>query len=142
MKDHNPHDPVNMIGEAYELFVERAMQDLHVRDGTDSKNPSKPTHRVIKSSDAPSQKSLWIENKKFLLKNSALEYLQHAGDKTTITLRRLNQAPNTSDKLVENENNAPNKLHGHRAFNTTMHSEKNNAHQYKKCDNKTFRRLQ
>ena len=67
MKDHNPHDPVNMIGEAYELFVERAMQDLHVRDGTDSKNPSKPTHRIIKSSDAPSQKSLWIENKKFLL---------------------------------------------------------------------------
>ncbi len=142
MKDHNPHDPVNMIGEAYELFVEKTMQNLHVRDGTGFTKPSISTHSAIKPNPAPSQKSLWIENKKFMLENSALEYLRHAGDKTTITLRQLNQAPSASDKLEKNEYNAPNNLHGHRNINTAVYSDKNNAHQYKKCDNKTFHRLQ
>ena len=140
MKDHNPHDPVNMIGEAYELLLEKTMHDLHVNDGVDSTKPSQPIYRVIDSNYA--HKSHWIENKKYLLKNAALEYLKHAGDKTTVALRRLNHTQNATDKLDENDSNARNKLPGHRAINTALYSAKNNIHQYKKCNNKTFRRLQ
>lgn len=142
MKDHNPHDPINMIGEAYELFVEKTMHDLHLRDGKESTKPSKFIHHVIKPDIALTQKSFWIENKKYILKNSVLEYLRHAGDDTTITLRRLNQIPNIFDKPDENENDAPNQWHGDNAINASIYSPKNNAHQYKKCKNKTFRRLQ
>ena len=140
MKDHNPHDPVNMMGEAYKLFVEKTMHDLHMREGKGSTKPSKFIHRVIKPNIALTQKSFWIENKKYILKNSALEYLRHAGDDTIITLRRLNQIPSLVDK--PDENNAPNQWHGDNAINASIYLPKNNTRQYKKCKNKTFRRLQ
>jgi len=142
MKDPNPHDPINMIGEAYELFVEKAMHDLHVADGKDSTKPAKPIYRLTNPSDTITQQSNWIENKKFLIKNSALEYLGHAGDKTTVTLKRLNQIPSASDKSDKNEKNISNKLPDHSVINTSPYSAKYNAHQYKKCHNKSFRRLQ
>ena len=141
MKDHNPHDPVNIIGEAYELLLEKTMHDLHVSDGTASTEPSKFSYPVIPSY-AQTQKSHWIENKKYLLKNSVLEYLRHAGDKTTITLRQLNHSQNTPDKPDENETNMGKTWCRHKTINTAMFSANNNAPQYKKCNNKAFRRMQ
>lgn len=141
MKDHNPHDPVNMIGEAYELFVEKTMHDLNVHDGTDSTKPSSAIYRITKPEPATIQASLWIEDKKYFLKNSALEYLRHAADVTTITLRRLNQIQTISGKHDENEHDSPNDSSGQCA-NTSIRSTKNNSHQYKKCINKAFRRRQ
>jgi hypothetical protein len=112
MKDHNPHDPVNIIGEAYEMLLEKTMHDLHVHDGIESSSPSESIHRVAIPSYAHTQEPHWIEEKKHQLKNSTLEYLKHAGDKTTIALRRLNLSRSTPDKPDKNQKKAPDKSHG------------------------------
>ncbi len=132
MKDHNPHDPVNMIGEAYELLLEKTMHDLHVHDGTDSTK----TAQSADQTDAPSNTYMrWIENKKFLLKNTTLEYLRDAGDETTVTLRRLNHPKRTLSKYKGCINKPDNILHSYRtrAANTNSYSGKKKN---------SFRRLQ
>ena len=131
MKDHNPHDPVNMIGEAYELLLEKTMHDLHVHDGVAStKSPQSATQTNMPNNTY----THWIENKKFLFKNTALEYLGDAGDETTITLRRLNHPQRSSSKRSEYKNKPDNTVHGYRIKTKTA------AYTDKKKN--AFRRLQ
>lgn len=142
MKDHNPHDPVNIIGEAYELFLERTMHDTHALSKANTRKSPQPIYRILNRSDKHNETSHWIENKKYLIKNIALDYLKHAGDKTTVALRRLNHSQKTADKHATNENILVDKLHQPRNSQTIRHSLKTDTHQYKKCNNKAFRRLQ
>lgn len=133
MKDHNPHDPVNIIGEAYELFLEKTMHDLHVQDGKEpAESSAHPSSKTTNNSYAH-----WIENKKFLLKNTALEYLGDAGDETTITLRRLNHPQYTSNKHGEYKTKTDNNSPG---YSTKTRAAKTAAYITKKKS--TFRRLQ
>ncbi len=142
MKDHNPHDPVNIIGEAYELFIERTLHDPHARTNVSPEKPSQSIYRMINKSHEHRQPSQWIENKKYLIKNIALDYLKHAGDKTTIALRRLNSSQNSADKPVTHESSPRSKSHQPRHNLASLASPKTDTHQYKKCNNKAFRRLQ
>ena len=142
MKDHNPHDPVNIIGEAYELLIEKTMRDLHVQDGTKPASSSNSVRRLNNPYNTDSKKSYWLENKKFLIKNSALDFLSHAGDKTTIELKRLNDSQSHLDKPDENENYDMNKVYERNINCTAKPVIKTKTPNYKKCKNKAFRRQQ
>jgi len=142
MKDHNPHDPVNMIGEAFELLTEKTMHDLHIQDGTKPASSSKSIRRLSDPYNTDSKKSYWLENRKYLIKNTALEFLSHAGDKTTIELKRLNDLQSQLNKADENENYDINKLYGININYMARPVIKTKTPNYKKCNNKAFRRQQ
>lgn len=131
MKDHNPHDPVNIIGEAYELLLEKTMHDLHVHDGVDDSASQASADKT--SINANQNYMHWIEDKKFLLKNTALDYLGEAADGTTVTLRRLYHPQYSSEN--QNKKISAKHNHGRKSKLTTIvkHSSKKN---------KAFRRIQ
>ena len=75
-----------MIGEAYELLLERTMHDLHVKDGSPRHEITNTTRRL---SNPVTDNAFWLESETDLLKTSLLEMLEDAGDKTTVELKRL-----------------------------------------------------
>ncbi|MDW3094063.1 MAG: hypothetical protein R8G33_00145 [Gammaproteobacteria bacterium] len=110
------------------------MNDLHVKDGVESKKPHQSTAYSNTSSKTYAH---WIENQKFLLKNTALEYLGDAGDETTITLRRLNHPQRTPNNCGEYKTNIDNTSVG---YTTKTRAAKSTAFSGKKKN--AFRRLQ
>jgi len=97
MKDKSPHDPLNMIGEAYELCLEKVIHGLHIQDGAP---PHKATISVKLSSnhqpkDTPPD---WVDLEKDIIKASLLELINDAGDKTTVALKRLNNTSTSPTK--------------------------------------------
>ena len=142
MKDHTPHDPINMVGEAYELLLEKTMHDLHVQDGKSISKPLPPIHRLHKhdgnqDNHSESEVSQWLASEKDLIKTTIIELLQHAADRTTLELRRLNSLNHPSDKHSNSE-----RLHGDHNNPPMESARKIKTPQYKNCNNKSFRRQQ
>ena len=96
MKDKSPHDPINMIGEAYELLLEKTMHNLHLNNTASVSVPvdSKPH---AQSHQTKTHGSDWLESGKEFFKLSALELLGGAGDKTRLELKRLANSHKTKD---------------------------------------------
>ncbi len=139
MKDHNPHDPVNMIGEAYELLLEKTMRDLHMQDGSPTRKPSNSIHHLHTSEK---EKSYWLETEKSFIKTSILELLSHAGDKTTIELRRLSDTNDNQDNYSTSEYSDYKNLYGSNPNNRDRFALKTRTPHYKACSNKSFWRQQ
>ena len=142
MKHHNSHDPANTTGKTYELLTEKTTHNLYMQDATKSASSSKSIHRLSNSYNTHSKKSYWLENKKYLIKNTALALLSDAGDKTTIELKRLNSLQDHLGNPDENENYNINKLYGENINCTPRPAIKTKTPNYKKCNNKSFRRQQ
>lgn len=147
MKDHTPHDPINIVGEAYELLLEKTLHDLHVQDGKSASKPLPLIHRLHKrdgdQNNLPeSEISQWLEAEKDLIKTSIIELLQHAADRTTLELRRLNSLNQLPDELFSDKHSNMKKLHGDRSSPPVESARKIRTPQYKNCDNKSFRRQQ
>jgi hypothetical protein len=139
MKDHNPHDPVNMIGEAYELLLEKTMRDLHMQDSSPTRNPSNSIRHLRESANG---KSYWLETEKNFIKISILELLSHAGDKTTIELRRLSDTNNNQDNYVTKESSDFESSYESNPSNKDRFALKTKTPHYKTCSNKSFWRQQ
>lgn len=107
MKDRNPHDPLNMIGEAYELLLEKTMHNLHIIDGKDVSSEDEESSRMknksfnTKTTKHSTENSLNTE----LLKLSIVNVLRNTADRTTMDLIQLHaqkKLPNEyhADELV------------------------------------------
>ena len=98
MKDHNPHDPVNMIGEAYENFLENTMHNLHIEDG---KTPSSQPVSIRRLDHASTISSPALDQE--FIKASLINLLKHAGDQTRVNLFQLNKFKRLPDEYHEGE---------------------------------------
>ena len=100
IKDRNPHDPLNMIGEAYELLLEKTMHNFHIIDGKDTPLDSKENlhiknrsfdHKITAQDDKSSVNTE-------LLKLSIVNAIRNTADRTTMDLIQLQ-----SQKKLPNE---------------------------------------
>ena len=98
MKDYNPHDPLNMIGEAYERLVEITMRNLHIRDGKKESTQPSSAHP-----DKFSKASHHIDfNQEFFLL-LLTNMLRSAGDKTTLELNQFRKRKRLSNEFHAND---------------------------------------
>ena len=108
MKDHNPHDPLNMIGEAYERLTEIAMRNLHIQDGL------KKSKLILASSNRRPQSeldSLLMDPKKLshspyhqdFLKLLFTNILRNAADKTIVNLNYFQKCKKLCDEFHTEE---------------------------------------
>ncbi len=104
MKDHNPHDPLNMIGEAYERLIELTMRNLHIQDGKKSSLPGDTLDHS--SSNNPIRNNKTINHtpydQEFLLLLLA-NILRNAADKTTLELNFLQKRKKLNDEFHAEE---------------------------------------
>ena len=95
MKDHNPHDPLNMIGEAYELLLEKTMHNLHIIDGKSiSANDEQNHHMTLHVKNNPFSVSTTRHDTQnpfnaSMLKLSLVKLVINSADRTTIDLLQL-----------------------------------------------------
>ncbi len=133
MKDKTPHDPLNMIGEAYELFLERTVDELHKAE--DAAGP-KIHHVIDKAKDkavaleeltADEASKLagvvkrdlhhaaehidetgeglknWLGFEKDIVKTSLLSLFSRAADQTIVELKQLRDQWLLPDEYHEGE---------------------------------------
>lgn len=108
MKDHNPHDPLNMIGEAYERLIELAMKNLHIQDGKKNAHSTTPhSNRISQfSSDILHRDSKQLRHPVYDQEFLVLLFtniLRTAADKTTMELNHLKQCKKLSDEFHSDE---------------------------------------
>ena len=105
MKDHNPHDPLNMVGEAYERLVEKTMANLHIKEDKINKELPKTIRRLDYKSIVHPQPhpGNWNTINREFVKTSLLNLLSHAADQTTLELKQLRELKRLPDEYHTGE---------------------------------------
>ena len=105
MKDHNPHDPLNMVGEAYERLVEKTMANLHIKEDKINKEIPQTIRRLDYNSimHAHPRPTNWRTINRDIVKTSILNLLSHAADQTTLELKQLREQKRLPDEYHTGE---------------------------------------
>ena len=107
MKDHTPHDPLNMVGEAYERLVEKTMANLHIKENKINKELPKTIRRLeyknIIYPQMTNNDSDWHTFDKEFVKTTLLNMLSHAADQTTLELKQLHDLKRLPDEYHTGE---------------------------------------
>jgi hypothetical protein len=107
MKDYSPHDPLNMVGEAYEQLVEKTMANLHINETRTDKTIPHTIHRLDYSSIVRTPREKTGQDipaiNSSIAKATLLDIVSHAADQTTLELNRLRNLKRLPDEYHSGE---------------------------------------
>ena len=170
MKDKTPHDPLNMIGEAYELLLERSADELHkVEDKAGPKLHSaidrakdkavaleeltaeeahklanvvkRDLHHAAEHIDETGEGlKNWLGFEKDIVKTSLLNLFSHAADQTVIELKQLREQWLLPDEYHTGEFIGLGTLYCDKCGNPIQFDKPAEIPECPECGNKTFKR--
>ncbi len=170
MKDHTPHDPLNMIGEAYELMLERTMDEFHkaeqvaipklhrMIDGAKEKAVKleeltldeanelasivkRDLHHAADYIDATGKELKdWLGFEKDIIKASLLDLFTHAADNTVVELKQFKEQWLLPDEYHTGEFTGLGTLYCDKCGNSIQFKQPTKVPKCPSCGNATFKR--